>query len=39
MENVILTGRRPRQEMEHFFSQSDVMIISLTEKFALTIPA
>lgn len=37
--NIIITGRRPRQEMEHFFSNSDVMIISLTEKFDLTIPA
>jgi len=37
--NIFITGRRPRQEMEHFFSNSDVMIISLTEKFDLTIPA
>ena len=37
--NVIVTGRRPRQEMEHYFSNSDVMLISLTEKFDLTIPA
>ena len=38
-KNVFLTGRRPRQEMELFFSKSDIMIISLTEKFDLTIPA
>ncbi len=38
-KNIFLTGRRPRQEMESFFSKSDVMIISLTERFDLTIPA
>lgn len=38
-KNVFLTGRRPRKEMESCFSKSDVMIISLTEKFNLTIPA
>lgn len=38
-KNVFLTGRRPRQEMERYFSKSDIMIISLTEQFDLTIPA
>jgi len=38
-QNIVLTGRRPREEMEHYFSESDIMIISLTEKFDLTIPA
>ena len=38
-KNIYLTGRRPRAEMENYFSKSDIMIISLTEKFDLTIPA
>ena len=38
-KNIFLTGRRPHQEMEYYFSRTDVLIISLTEKFDLTIPA
>lgn len=38
-KNILLTGRRPRQEMEYYFLQSDIMIISLTEKLDMTIPA
>jgi len=37
--NIIFTGQRPRSEMEHYFFNSDVLIISLTESFDLTMPA
>ena len=38
-KNIVLTGRRPRLEMEDFFMQSDIMIISLKEQLDFTIPA
>ena len=37
--NIVFTGQRPRSEMAHYFSNSDIMIISLIESFDLTLPA
>ena len=37
--NITFTGQRPRSEMEHYFFNSDVLIISLIESFDLTMPA
>lgn len=37
--NVKLLGRRPKSEMPAWYAQADVMVISLTSEFSLTLPA
>ena len=36
--NVRFCGRQPRNDMPKWFAQSDVLIISLTDKYSLTLP-
>lgn len=38
-QNIFLPGRKPQSEMPALFAQSDVLIISLTEAFSMTLPA
>jgi glycosyltransferase involved in cell wall biosynthesis len=38
-QNIYLPGRQPQSEMPKLFANSDVLIISLTEAFAMTLPA
>lgn len=37
--NIFLPGRKPQAEMPELFAHSDVLIISLNEAFAMTLPA
>lgn len=37
--NIFLPGRKPQSEMPELFAHSDVLIISLNEAFAMTLPA
>lgn len=39
LDNVKFCGRQPRAEMPKWFAQSDVLIISLTDKYCQTLPA
>jgi len=38
LENVKFCGRQPRAEMPKWFAQADALIISLTDKYSLTLP-
>jgi len=38
LENVKFCGRQPRSEMPKWFAQADVLIISLTDRYSLTLP-
>ena len=38
-KNIVLVGKRPKDEMPKWFYESDVLIISLKPQFNLTIPA
>lgn len=38
LENVKFCGRQPRAEMPKWFAQADALIISLTDKYCLTLP-
>lgn len=38
LDNVKFCGRQPRAEMPKWFAQADVLIISLTDKYCLTLP-
>ena len=38
LENVKFCGRQPRSEMPKWFAQADALIISLTNKYGLTLP-
>lgn len=37
-DNVKFCGRQPRSEMPKWFAQADVLIISLTDRYSLTLP-
>ena len=37
-KDIVFHGRKPRVEMPEWFSKADVMIISLTREYALTLP-
>ena len=37
-DNVKFCGRQPRAEMPKWFAQADVLIISLTDRYSLTLP-
>lgn len=37
-KDIVFHGRKPRAEMPEWFSKADVMIISLTREYALTLP-
>ena len=38
IDNVKFCGRQPRAEMPKWFAQADVLIISLTDRYSLTLP-
>ena len=38
LDNVKFCGRQPRSEMPKWFAQADVLIISLTDRYSLTLP-
>lgn len=38
VNNVKFCGRQPRNDMPKWFAQADVLIISLTDKYSLTLP-
>ena len=38
LDNVKFCGRQPRAEMPKWFAQADVLIISLTDRYSLTLP-
>ena len=38
IDNVKFCGRQPRSEMPKWFAQADVLIISLTDRYSLTLP-
>lgn len=38
LDNVTFCGRQPRAEMPKWFAQADVLIISLTDRYSLTLP-
>ena len=38
LDNVKFCGRQPRSEMPKWFTQADVLIISLTDRYSLTLP-
>ena len=38
LDNVKFCGRQPRADMPQWFAKADVLIISLTDKYSLTLP-
>ena len=39
LDAVKFCGRQPRQDMPNWFAKADVLIISLTDKYCMTLPA